>query len=103
MMTQQQQNDQEQQHNQAHGHQLHLTILVNGAPVERTYPPTEIVHAVVIDLLPAHEKAQADQFQLSSRNGPLNPALSLAANGVHDEDALSLTKKDGGGGAGHAD
>lgn len=80
---------------------LHLTILVDGIPVSKEYPGSEKVEEVIKSLLPAGQKQEWDQYQLSFRgqDQALSPAQSLAENGVKDGDTLSLTKKDGGGGA----
>ncbi len=78
---------------------LHLTILVDGIPESKEYPGHEKVEEVIKSLLPAGQKQQWEHYQLSDRGQALNPAQSLDENGVKDGDTLSLTKKDGGGGA----
>ena len=84
-----------------HDHHLHLTILVDGLPQSKDYPASLKVEEVIKSLLPAGQKQNWEQYQLVDRNvsnDPLNPAKSLADNGVKDEDTLSFTKKEGGGG-----
>jgi len=78
---------------------LHLTILVDGLPEPKTYPGSEKVEEVIKSLLPDGQKQHWDQYQLSDRGQALHPAQSLLDDGVKDGDTLSLTKKDGGGGA----
>lgn len=85
-----------------HEHKLNITILVNGVPVSKEYPPNHKVRQVIRDLLPEAEKDKVDQYQLVDRDiNPsiaLDPDKSLAENGVKSGHTLSLTKKDGGGG-----
>lgn len=84
-----------------HDQKLNLTILVNGEPVTKDYPPTIKVIDVIRDLLSAGEKQNTAAYQLVDRNiGPaaLDPNMTLAEAGVKNNDTLSLTKKDGGGG-----
>lgn len=83
-------------------HKLTVTVLVDGVPSERTFPSSETVHAVIVQLLSPHDRANADKYRLtdSTQQPPkeLDPNLSLAQNGVQNGHVLSLTKKDGGGG-----
>jgi hypothetical protein len=87
-----------------HDHKLHLTILVNGVPLEKEYPANFKVRQVMRDLLPEGEKDNVDLYQLVDRDisttTPLDPEKSLAENGVKSGHKLSFTKKDGGGGRG---
>lgn len=80
-------------------HLLHLTILVFGIPESKEYPAHQKVEEVIKSLLSQGEQHNWGQYQLSDRSQALDPARSLAENEVHDGDMLSLTKKDGGGGA----
>lgn len=88
----------EQTHTAPGTEQLHLTILVDGAPESKTYPSHEKVEEVIKSLLSANEKHDWAQYQLSDRSQALDPAQSLGAQGVQSGDTLSFTKKDGGGG-----
>ncbi len=78
---------------------LHLTILVDGIPEQKDYPSNEKVEEVIKSLLPDGKKHEWDQYLLSDRGQALDPSRSLVEDGVKDHDTLSLTKKDGGGGA----
>jgi len=82
---------------------LHLTILVDGIPEQKVYPGNEKVEEVIKSLLPAGKKHEWQQYQLRDRgqnpDQALDPSRSLVEDGVKDHDTLSLTKKDGGGGA----
>lgn len=78
---------------------LRLTILVDGIPEQKDYPGNEKVEEVIKSLLPDGQKHQWEQYLLSDRGQSLDPSRSLTDDGVKDRDTLSLTKKDGGGGA----
>ncbi|MDA4110952.1 MAG: hypothetical protein OK439_00325 [Thaumarchaeota archaeon] len=77
---------------------LALTIIVNGVPEKKDYPAGEKVEEVIKSLLPAGQKQDWNQYQLSDRGNTLNPSISLRDNGVKNHDTLALTKKEGGGG-----
>ena len=75
-----------------------LTIIVDGTPIPKEYPAHMKIEEVIKSLLPEGDKNQWDKYQLSDREKALNSAQSLLENGVKDNDTLSFTKKDGGGG-----
>lgn len=82
---------------------LSVTVLVDGEPKPETFSALMKAHAVIVELLPPPERSRAGEFQLTDASMTpqkvLSADLSLEQNGVKDGDLLSLTKKDGGGGA----
>lgn len=82
-------------------HKISVTILVDGLPEEKLYALAIRVEEVIKSLLPEGEKQNWNKYQLSNRNNEaqaLDVAKTLVDNGVKDNDTLSLTKRDGGGG-----
>jgi hypothetical protein len=77
---------------------LQLTILVDGEPEPKSFPPHEKVEEVLKSLLPAGEKQDWGKWQLKLGAKLLEPASSLEANGVTSGATLAFTKKEGGGG-----
>jgi hypothetical protein len=80
------------------GKKLEITILIDGDPVQKSYPPHEKIEEVIKDLLPPKEKGNWKDWQLTLGTKVLDPALSLEANGVVTGNTLAFTKKSGGGG-----
>ena len=77
-----------------------VTVLVDGIPREEELNGKSTVRQIVGDLLPPDQKARADDYQLSPKDGPpLDPASVLEDDGIPDGSVLALTKRDGGGGA----
>lgn len=83
-----------------HEAKIQITVLVDGLPEKKEYPAALKVEEVIKSLLPPGEKQNWNQYQLTQRNSkqPLDAQKSLEDNGVKDNDTLSFTKKDGGGG-----
>lgn len=78
---------------------LNITIIVDGLPKTEDYPKAMKVEEIIKKNLPSGEKQNWNNYQLSDRNRVLDPLMSLEGNNVNEKDTLSLTKKDGGGGA----
>ena len=78
---------------------LNITIIVDGLPKSEDYPKAIKVEEIIKKNLPSGEKQNWNNYQLSDRNRVLDPLVSLEGNNVIENDTLSLTKKDGGGGA----
>ncbi|ODA41858.1 hypothetical protein [Desulfosporosinus sp. BG] len=78
---------------------LNITIIVDGLPKSEDYPKAMKVEEIIKKNLPAGEKQNWSNYQLSDRNRVLDPFMSLEGNNVNENETLSLTKKDGGGGA----
>ena len=77
-----------------------VTVLVDGIPREEALDGKSTVGQIIGDLLAPDQKARADDYQLSTKDGPaLDPASVLEDDGIPDGSVLALTKKDGGGGA----
>ncbi|MBI2412878.1 MAG: hypothetical protein HYV24_06690 [Deltaproteobacteria bacterium] len=79
-------------------HKISVTIIVSGLPEIEEYPKSMKVEEIIKKSLPEHEKRNWSDYQLSDKSTPLDPNKSLEENGVEENDILSLTKKDGGGG-----
>ncbi|OLN26675.1 hypothetical protein [Desulfosporosinus metallidurans] len=78
---------------------LNITIIVDGLPKSEDYPKAMKVEEIIKKNIPAGEKKNWSNYQLSDRNRVLGPLMSLEGNNVSENDTLALTKKDGGGGA----
>lgn len=77
-----------------------VTVLVDGIPEERTFGGGETVREFIGGLLPPGQKASADEYMLSLRDGQaLDPASALGGGDIADGSVMALTKRDGGGGA----
>lgn len=76
-----------------------VTILVDGIPEVRTIDTGETVKQVISEVLPPDQLDRAGDYDLSLKGKPpLDPASTLADDGIRDGSSLALTKKDGGGG-----
>jgi WXG100 protein secretion system (Wss), protein YukD len=76
-----------------------ITVLVNDEPVSESFAASIKVEEVIKRLLPPGEKDKWSNYEIRDTNGgKLDPATSLADNGVEDGDRLSLNKSEGGGG-----
>lgn len=76
-----------------------VTILADGIPEVRTIDTGETVGQVISEVLPPDQLDRAGDYDLSLKGEPpLDPASTLADDGVRDGSVLALTKKDGGGG-----
>lgn len=79
--------------------QVRVTILVDGIPEEMTLDGGETVKQVVSEALPPDQQDRTGDYDLSLKDGPpLDPASTLADDGIRDGSVLALTKKAGGGG-----
>jgi len=78
---------------------LNITIIVDGLPISENYPKAMKVEEIIKKHLPSSEKQNWSNYQLSDRERTLDSSVSLEGNNVNENDILSLTKKDGGGGA----
>lgn len=77
-----------------------VTVLVDGIPREEALDGKSTVRQIIGDLLPPDQKAGADDYQLSTKDGPaLDPVSVLEDDDIPDGSVLALTKKDGGGGS----
>lgn len=86
------------QHQHDAQNKMHLTILVDGIPKEEDFVSNLKVEEVIKKLLPPGEKQNWEKYILSDREKKLDASNSLEDNGVKENDVLSLTQKDGGGG-----
>ena len=78
---------------------IRVTILVDGIPEVRTLDSGETAGRVVSEMLPPDQRDRAGDYDLSLKDEPpLDPASTLADDGVQDGSVLAITKKDGGGG-----
>ena len=78
---------------------VRVTVLVDGIAKEESLDGTSTVGQIISKLLPADQRARADDYQLATKDGPvLDPASVLGDDGIPDGSILALTKKDGGGG-----
>lgn len=79
---------------------IKVTVLVDGLAEQKTADGGQTVGQFITDLLPEDQKARADDYQLSPKDGQaLDPGSRLEDDGIPDGAILALTKKDGGGGA----
>lgn len=79
---------------------VRVTVLVDGIPREETLDGRSTVGQIIGELLPPDQKARADEYLLSPKDGPfLDGASVLEDGGIPDGSVLALTKRDGGGGA----
>ena len=78
---------------------VRVTVLVDGIPEEKTLDTGKTAWQVVSDALPADQQDRAGDYDLSLKDEPpLDPASTLADDGIQDGSVLAITKKDGGGG-----
>lgn len=78
---------------------IKVTVIVDGISEQRTPDGGTTAEQLVADLLPDDQKARANEYQLTTRDGtPLEPGSRLEDDGISDGDVLALTKRDGGGG-----
>lgn len=79
---------------------IRVTVLIDGIPRDETLDGRSTVGQIIGDLLPPDQKARADDYLLSPKDGPfLDRASVLGDDGIPDGSVLALTKRDGGGGA----
>lgn len=79
---------------------IKVKVLVDGIAQEEALDGKSTVEQIIVDLLPADQKTRANDYQLSTKDGPaLDPASVLEDDGIPDGSVLALTKKDGGGGS----
>ena len=77
-----------------------VTVLVDGIARKEALDGRSTVKQIIGELLPPGQKDRADDYQLSTKDGPvLDPASVLEDDGVPVGSVLALTKKDGGGGS----
>jgi hypothetical protein len=90
--------DQEKEHEKEN--KIVVTIIFDGLPASKEYARTVMVEVVIKSILSSGEKDNSSAYILTFRDqtNPLDPSKSLEENGVKNEDVLSLTKRDGGGG-----
>lgn len=84
-----------------HERYLDVTVLVDGEPRKRRFPPHMTVgHATRLSL-PKNERKDANDFSMVDKrvnHEPLDPNQTLKDAGVKSGDVLSVAKKHGGGG-----
>ncbi len=79
---------------------LKITVIVDGIPKEDKFLADTKVDKVIRKSLDSSEEQNAENYELrNSTQSVLDPNKSLKDNGVKDNDILSLTKKQGGGGS----
>ena len=79
---------------------LTIKIIVNDKPQEKTFSADERVELVIKEVLPDDKSNNLKDYELKNSSlDLLDPDKSLKDNGVKNNDVLSLTKKDGGGGS----
>ena len=79
---------------------LTIKIIVNDKPQEKTFSADERVELVIKEVLPDDKSNNLKDYELrNSSLDLLDPDKSLKDNGVKNNDVLSLTKKEGGGGS----
>jgi hypothetical protein len=79
-----------------------VTVLVDGEAQKRRFPSRMTVRHAMRRCLPRVDRDKVDSFQMVDTNlgmTPLPPEKTLHEVGVRDGHVLSITKKDGGGGA----
>lgn len=84
-----------------HERYLEVTVLVDGEPRKRRFPPQMTVGEATRLSLPKHERKDANSFSMvDERVKPdaLDPNQTLKDAGVKSGDVLSVAKKHGGGG-----
>ena len=78
---------------------VRVTVLVDGIPREEALDTKSTVKQIIGELLPPDQRTRADDYQLSTKDGPaLDPVSVLEDDGIPGGSVLALTKKDGGGG-----
>lgn len=78
---------------------VRVTVLVDGIAKEEALDGKSTIGQIIGELLPPDQRARADDYQISAKDGPvLDPASVLGDDGIADGSVLALTKKDGGGG-----
>lgn len=83
-------------------HRLDVTVLVDGETQQRRFPSRLTVRQAIRRCLPRADRANVNAFQMVDTNLGMNPLQMeqpLHEAGVRDGHVLSITKKDGGGGA----
>ena len=83
-------------------HWLEVTVLIDGEAKRRRFPSRLKVRQAIRRCLPRADRDQVDSFQMVDADlGPdkLPAEQTLYDAGVRDGHTLSITKKDGGGGA----
>lgn len=76
-----------------------VTLLIDGIPEKKTLDTGETVRRVVSEALPPDQQDRAGDYDLSLKDElPLDPASTLADDGIRDGSVLAITKKGGGGG-----
>ena len=79
---------------------LKITVIVDGKAKEDSFSADAKINEVICKSLDSSEKQNAKNYELrNSTQDVLDPNKSLKDNGVKDNDTLSLTKKQGGGGS----
>lgn len=84
-----------------HDRYLEVTVLVDGEPRQRRFPPHMTVGEATRLSLPKHERKNAHNFSMvDERVKPeaLDPSQTLKDAGVRSGDVLSVAPKHGGGG-----
>lgn len=78
---------------------VRVTVLVDGIPRAEALDGKSTVGQIIADLLAPDQRDRADDYQLSTKDGPfLDPASVLEDDDIPGGSVLALTKKDGGGG-----
>lgn len=83
-------------------HRYDVTVLIDGEAQKRRFPSRITVRQAIRRCLPRADRDNVDAFQMVDTNLGTNPLLmeqTLHDAGVRDGHLLSITKKDGGGGA----
>ncbi|WP_145929406.1 hypothetical protein [Pandoraea pnomenusa] len=83
-------------------HRYDVTVLVDGEAQKRRFPSRITVRQAIRRCLPRADRDNVDSFQMVDTHlgmNPLQPEKTLHDSGVRDGHVLSITKKDGGGGA----
>ncbi|TDA43627.1 hypothetical protein [Burkholderia pyrrocinia] len=83
-------------------HRYDVTVLVDGETQERRFPSRITVRQAIRRCLPRADRDNVGAFQMVDTNlgtNPLQMEQTLHDAGVRDGHLLSITKKDGGGGA----
>ena len=79
---------------------VRATVIVGGIPHEETLDGSETIRQIISEMLPDDQKANADSYDLATKDGPpLDPASILEDDNIPNGAVLVITKKDGGGGA----
>lgn len=79
-----------------------VTVLLDGEPKPANLPAHFTVLEAIKHVLPGKDKENAAAFTMVDKavqTNSLDHSLTLEQAGVRDDHLLSITKKDGGGGA----